>query len=300
VRASPRRGGARELDRLLRRQRLRSDRGGPRLGPVRRPRGEARASPREHVPVDRSLAHRPRPAGGRGAAAPRADRLGASGRAADPGGGRAGAPRRPRPGGGLGRGPPGRRGVGDDPRESQAQPGRRPGARGERRADPTGQGRLCGGPQVARPWGEPTDLAFIELAHELHANGAEFAIATHDAVLREALLRCLPGLGVEMLLGVRRADAPALAARGVPVRIYVPYGDGWFRYAMVAGPSRWADRANRQKRPARHQGGLAGTATPTRSRSSQRASSFPAPPVPSSRQRWDPYRRPQGTAATPR
>jgi proline dehydrogenase len=38
--------------------------------------------------------------------------------------------------------------------------------------------------QVARPWGEPTDLAFIELAHELHANGAEVAIATHDAVLR--------------------------------------------------------------------------------------------------------------------
>jgi proline dehydrogenase len=87
-------------------------------------------------------------------------------------------------------------------------------------------------PRVAHPWGEPTDLAFLELAHELHANGAEVAIATHDAVLREALLRALPGTGVEMLLGVRSADARALAARGVPVRIYVPYGDGWFRYAM--------------------------------------------------------------------
>jgi proline dehydrogenase len=96
-------------------------------------------------------------------------------------------------------------------------------------------------PGVARPWGEPTDLAFLELAHELHANGAEVAIATHDALLREALLRALPGIGVEMLLGVRSADARVLAGRGVPVRIYVPYGDGWFRYAM----RRWAESVGR-------------------------------------------------------
>jgi proline dehydrogenase len=94
-------------------------------------------------------------------------------------------------------------------------------------------------PRVSRPWGEPTDLAFLELAHDLHANGAELALATHDPVLREALLRALPGVGVEMLLGVRSGDAGALAARGVTVRIYVPYGDGWFRYAM----RRWAESA---------------------------------------------------------
>jgi proline dehydrogenase len=96
-------------------------------------------------------------------------------------------------------------------------------------------------PQIARPWGEATDLAFLELAHGLRANGAEVVIATHDALLREALLRALPGLGVEMLLGVRSADASALAGRGVPVRIYVPYGDGWFRYAM----RRWAESVRR-------------------------------------------------------
>jgi proline dehydrogenase len=96
-------------------------------------------------------------------------------------------------------------------------------------------------PRVARPWGEPTDLAFLELAHELHAGGAEVTLATHDALLREALLRALPGLGVEMLLGVRTADANVLAGRGVPVRIYVPYGDGWFRYAM----RRWAESVGR-------------------------------------------------------
>lgn len=92
-------------------------------------------------------------------------------------------------------------------------------------------------PRVARPWGESTDLAFLELAHELHANGAEVALATHDPILREALLLALPGVGVEMLLGVRSADASALAGRGVPIRIYVPYGKDWFRYAM----RRWAE-----------------------------------------------------------
>jgi len=87
-------------------------------------------------------------------------------------------------------------------------------------------------PAVALPWGERADLAFMELAHDLHRGGAELALATHDPVLREALLRALPGAGVEMLLGVRGEDARALAARGIPVRIYVPYGHDWFRYAM--------------------------------------------------------------------
>jgi proline dehydrogenase len=85
---------------------------------------------------------------------------------------------------------------------------------------------------VALPWGDRTDLAFMELAHDLRRGGAELVLATHDPVLREALLHALPGVGVEMLLGVRPDDARALAARGVPVRIYVPYGDSWFRYAM--------------------------------------------------------------------
>lgn len=84
----------------------------------------------------------------------------------------------------------------------------------------------------ARPWGEATDLAYLELAHELHSGGAELALATHDPVLREALLRALPDVGVEMLLGVRASDAVAIRARGIPVRIYMPYGDRWFRYAM--------------------------------------------------------------------
>jgi proline dehydrogenase len=57
-------------------------------------------------------------------------------------------------------------------------------------------------------------------------------LGTHDPVLREALLRALPNTRIEMLLGVRTDDARALAAAGTGVRIYVPYGEDWFRYAM--------------------------------------------------------------------
>ncbi|HLM85491.1 MAG TPA: proline dehydrogenase family protein [Solirubrobacteraceae bacterium] len=92
-------------------------------------------------------------------------------------------------------------------------------------------------PRVARRWGEETDLAYIELAALLHTQAAEVALATHDPALREALLLALPRVSVEMLLGVRDADARALATRGVPVRVYMPYGADWFRYAM----RRWAE-----------------------------------------------------------
>lgn len=87
-------------------------------------------------------------------------------------------------------------------------------------------------PEVAHAWGDATDLAFVNLAYSLHRSGATVWLATHDPVLREALLPALPGAGVEMLLGVRPDDQVTLAARGIPVRVYMPYGDGWFRYAM--------------------------------------------------------------------
>ncbi|MBA2317311.1 MAG: proline dehydrogenase family protein [Euzebyales bacterium] len=85
---------------------------------------------------------------------------------------------------------------------------------------------------AAHAWGEETDLAFLRLAHQLHDAGARFAIATHDPVIREALLAAFGPIAVEMLLGVRSDDAIDLVSRGVPVRVYVPYGDDWFRYWM--------------------------------------------------------------------
>ena len=87
-------------------------------------------------------------------------------------------------------------------------------------------------PSLAHAWGDATDIAFIELAYTLQRAGATVSLGTHDPVIREALLPAMPGAVVEMLLGVRPEDHKTLAARGIPIRVYVPYGDRWFRYAM--------------------------------------------------------------------
>jgi proline dehydrogenase len=98
------------------------------------------------------------------------------------------------------------------------------------------QVRLCKGayvePTGAHPYGEPTDVAYVRLAHRLAAAGADFSLATHDGVLREALLAALGPRPVEQLLGVRPDVLGELVARGVPVRVYVPFGADWFRYWM--------------------------------------------------------------------
>jgi proline dehydrogenase len=85
---------------------------------------------------------------------------------------------------------------------------------------------------IAYPYGPETDVAYIRLARDLAASGAEVLLATHDAVLREALATDLPDAAVEVLLGVRPDEANALVAAGRDVRVYLPYGQQWFRYAM--------------------------------------------------------------------
>jgi proline dehydrogenase len=84
----------------------------------------------------------------------------------------------------------------------------------------------------ALPYGEPTDIAYLRLAHRLAETQAQFALATHDGVLREALLAALGPRPIEQLLGVRPATLDELVTRGIPVRVYVPFGDDWFRYWM--------------------------------------------------------------------
>jgi proline dehydrogenase len=86
--------------------------------------------------------------------------------------------------------------------------------------------------ELARPYGEPTDVAYIRLAHELAAANAAFSLATHDRVLQESLLAALGPRPVEQLLGVRPELIDDLVARGSPVRVYVPFGANWFRYWM--------------------------------------------------------------------
>ena len=87
-------------------------------------------------------------------------------------------------------------------------------------------------PALTHPWGDATDLALIDLAYALHRGAATISLATHDPVIREALLPALPGVTIEMLLGVRPDDLPSLVSRGIAVRLYVPFGERWFRYWM--------------------------------------------------------------------
>ena len=82
----------------------------------------------------------------------------------------------------------------------------------------------------AFPYGEATDVAYLRLGHQLAGRGATWAMATHDARLREALLLAHGRVPVEQLLGVRPEVLDELRGRGVPTRVYVPYGPDWFRY----------------------------------------------------------------------
>src|SRR5215208_4798776 len=81
----------------------------------------------------------------------------------------------------------------------------------------------------AHPFGEPTDVAFLRLGFRLAERGAAWSMGTHDGRLREALRLAHGPVPVEQLLGVR---PEALHERGVPTRVYVPYGADWFRYWM--------------------------------------------------------------------
>jgi proline dehydrogenase len=84
----------------------------------------------------------------------------------------------------------------------------------------------------ALPYGEATNIAYLHLAHRLAEADATFALATHDGLLREALFAALGPRPVEQLLGVRPALIDDLATRGIATRVYVPFGNGWFRYWM--------------------------------------------------------------------
>lgn len=85
---------------------------------------------------------------------------------------------------------------------------------------------------VAHPYGSATDVAFLRLAHDLARRAADFSIATHDDVMCEAVFEALGPVPVEQLYGVRPERLATYVERGVPVRVYVPYGPNWFRYWM--------------------------------------------------------------------
>ena len=84
----------------------------------------------------------------------------------------------------------------------------------------------------ARPLGEPTDIAFLQLGFRLAQRRASWSMATHDGRVREALLLAFGPIAVEQLLGVRPQTLDDLRGRAIPTRVYLPYGPDWFRYWM--------------------------------------------------------------------
>jgi proline dehydrogenase len=82
----------------------------------------------------------------------------------------------------------------------------------------------------AHPYGEPTDIAFLRLAHRLAGSDARWSLATHDGRLREAVQLAHGPVSVEQLYGVRPEVLDDLRARDIHTRVYIPYGPDWFRY----------------------------------------------------------------------
>jgi proline dehydrogenase len=92
-------------------------------------------------------------------------------------------------------------------------------------------------PEVAFPTRREVDAAFARLTAILLARGHTVHVATHDPRLIEGTKRYLARTGLpwtrvefQMLYGIRRDLQDDLAARGYPVRVYVPYGTEWYPY----------------------------------------------------------------------
>jgi proline dehydrogenase len=104
--------------------------------------------------------------------------------------------------------------------------------------------RLCKGayiesPQHAMPVKADVDRAYVQLARTLLDHGTYPALATHDDAMIDAIVAHVKQRGIasdqfefEMLHGVRRDLQRSLVERGYRVRVYVPYGEQWYRYFM--------------------------------------------------------------------
>jgi proline dehydrogenase len=105
--------------------------------------------------------------------------------------------------------------------------------------------RLCKGIYI-----EPEDIAytdadeirssFNELLEQLFKGGAKrVGIATHDPLLVNRAEEIVKQLQVakeryefQMLLGVAGTLRRELVAKGHPLRVYVPFGELWYRYSI--------------------------------------------------------------------
>ena len=83
---------------------------------------------------------------------------------------------------------------------------------------------------------EPIRRAYLALLGPLLAKSRAPAVATHDDTLLAAAKQIAGQFEkpyeVQFLYGVREDLARTIAAGGVPVRIYTPFGEAWYPYFM--------------------------------------------------------------------
>ncbi|MFT4025226.1 MAG: proline dehydrogenase [Novosphingobium sp.] len=96
---------------------------------------------------------------------------------------------------------------------------------------------------VKGEWPDPAwpdadaETAYLALAERLAGRSAPVAVATHDPQLARRALAALLAAGtpceLEQLRGLpRRRTMAAAQELGVPVRVYLPFGPGWWPYAL--------------------------------------------------------------------
>jgi proline dehydrogenase len=98
--------------------------------------------------------------------------------------------------------------------------------------------RVVKGEWADPDWPDPDmDSNYLALVARLAGRAAPVAVATHDPALAERALTLLLGAGtpceLEQLRGLPARRTMAVArGLGVPVRVYVPFGPGWWPYAL--------------------------------------------------------------------
>jgi proline dehydrogenase len=104
--------------------------------------------------------------------------------------------------------------------------------------------RLCKGiyiepPLIAYTGYEEVRQNFVRCLRELLQIGSYVGIATHDQFLIDEGRRLVAEHGLtrdehefQMLLGVRELAADRLVRDGHRLRVYVPFGEHWYRYAL--------------------------------------------------------------------
>jgi len=130
--------------------------------------------------------------------------------------------------------------LGDFPRTGLALPARW-------RRSLADAGRFRDGPARIRlvkgEWPDPegaegdVGASYLRLVERLAGRPAPVAVATHDPRLAERALARLIEAGtpceLEQLRGLPARRTTAVARRlGVPIRVYVPFGPGWWPYAL--------------------------------------------------------------------